>query len=437
VSGQNILGLSHWEIDWGERLEGEYRFPARYLIKPVTCPRCGTQPAHLNVHDWKNQAFQDIDMHRKRVSIFVRRSRWKCVDCEATFQQPLPDMDEKHYMTKRLVAQIGELAIREPFATVALDLGVDEKTVRQIFGEHVRSLEGKHRFVTPRAMGIDELKLLGRPRCILTNVAENAIYDLLEDRGQELVTRYLSDVPGRDQIELVATDMWRPYRRAVEIALPRAQVVIDRFHVLRMASQALDAVRKNVRETLTPAERRKLARVRPLLLKSASKLDKADRTGLRAWFVMYPRLEAAYTAKEQFYAVYESASRAEAERRLKAWTSALTAETQTDFAPLLTSLLNWHDEILAYFDHRITNAYTEALNGLVKLMNWKGRGYDFQTIRAKTLFSGAHRVSRPRMRRGTGLAGFGEMDIFGVSIARLTAALEKELKAGDPTHESV
>jgi len=48
---------------------------------------------------------------------------------------------------------------------------------------------------------------------------------------------------------------------------------------------------------------------------------------------------------------------------------------------------NWRKEILNYFDHPITNAYTEGVNGVAKVMNRMGRGYSFEVIRARVLFN--------------------------------------------------
>ena len=47
---------------------------------------------------------------------------------------------------------------------------------------------------------------------------------------------------------------------------------------------------------------------------------------------------------------------------------------------------NWRNEILAYFDHPISNGYTEALNGVAKVINRAGRGYSFEVLRARLLF---------------------------------------------------
>ncbi|AOU97714.1 hypothetical protein BI364_07370 [Acidihalobacter yilgarnensis] len=74
------------------------------------------------------------------------------------------------------------------------------------------------------------------------------------------------------------------------------------------------------------------------------------------------------------------------------------------FKPILTAIGNWHTEIFNYFDHPITNAYTESLNNLIRVMNRLGRGYSFEALRAKILFTeGVHTVKKPKYpkRRAT------------------------------------
>lgn len=61
---------------------------------------------------------------------------------------------------------------------------------------------------------------------------------------------------------------------------------------------------------------------------------------------------------------------------------------------------NWHNAIFAYFDHPITNGYTESLNNLIRVMNRTGRGYSFEALRAKMLFAeGFQKVKRPLYQR--------------------------------------
>jgi transposase len=68
------------------------------------------------------------------------------------------------------------------------------------------------------------------------------VIDLLRNRNQDTVIRYLSQLPDIDRIELVAMDMWNPYKRAVNTVIPSATIVIDKFHVVKLANEALQMV---------------------------------------------------------------------------------------------------------------------------------------------------------------------------------------------------
>lgn len=84
--------------------------------------------------------------------------------------------------------------------------------------------------------------------------------------------------------------------------------------------------------------------------------------------------------------------------RFNAW--AKEAVQYDAFGPLITAVTNWNEEIFAYFDHRITNAFTESLNSLIKVMNRLGRGYSFEALRAKILFTrSVHEIKRPSFTR--------------------------------------
>src|SRR5690606_4229632 len=77
------------------------------------------------------------------------------------------------------------------------------------------------------------------------------------------------------------------------------------------------------------------------------------------------------------------------------WAAKIPEELVGAFSPLTTALTNWRDEVFAYFDHRATNAYTEALNGLARVVNRNGRGYSFNVLRARIVYG----VGIPIQRR--------------------------------------
>lgn len=97
---------------------------------------------------------------------------------------------------------------------------------------------------------------------------------------------------------------------------------------------------------------------------------------LDVWLGQFPQLQTAYDLKESFFAIWEKAkSSTEAKQRYAAWEKSIPPELAWAFKDLTTAIHNWNTEIFAYFDHRVTNAYTESLNNLTRLTNRIGRGY--------------------------------------------------------------
>lgn len=63
------------------------------------------------------------------------------------------------------------------------------------------------------------------------------------------------------------------------------------------------------------------------------------------------------------------------------------------FEPLITAISNWKEEIFNYYDHKATNAYTESLNSVIRHVDRIGRGYSFDVLRTKILYS--HGIRKP------------------------------------------
>ncbi len=83
----------------------------------------------------------------------------------------------------------------------------------------------------------------------------------------------------------------------------------------------------------------------------------------------------AYEFKESFFVIWNSQTRDEAQQAYYAWLRLVSPEMTRYFDPLIKAMGNGHNEVFAYFDHPITNAYTESLNNLIQVMNRTGRGY--------------------------------------------------------------
>ena len=395
----NILNLAAYTVIGIVENEHDYHIDAESVHPPACCPHC--RSANLVGFGRREQMIRDMPMHGRRVGLYIDTRRYRCRACDKTFYESLPEINEKRLMTQRLVDWIGKQAIKHTFASIAEEVGIDEKTVRLVFGDYVNALEATIRFETPKWMGIDEIHLI-KPRGVIANIQNNTIVELLPNRNKDTVVRYLSHLQGRERIQYVAMDMWAPYRDACAAVIPGAQIIVDKFHVVRMANDAVERVRKGLRERLTLKQKRGLMHDRFVLLKREHALDDRERLLLSGWTRNYDELGLAYQLKEDFFGIYDAKSPDEAQGRYIEWKRRITPEVASAFADLVRAWDNWTPWILGYFDHPVTNAYTESLNSLIRVMNRLGRGYSFEALRAKILFSeGAHKhkASRPKFER--------------------------------------
>jgi len=332
----NLLHWPHWVIDLVEENAHDLRIHAHLLNLPPACIYCGTV-RDFGLYGTREQRFMDMPIRAKRVGVRPGRRRLKCKSCGRIFIEPLADMDEKHRMTRRLVEHIERESLNHTFTDVAETCGVDERTVRLIFEDYKQRLEKVYTFATPAVLGIDELHLVGHPRCILTNVEQRTIIDLLDKRDQKTVQTYLSNLKDGHKIEVVTMDMWRPYRLAVHAALPNAVVVVDKFHIVRMANIALDQVRKDLRESLSDKKRRQLKRDRFILLHRKRDLDDKDLFILDTWSKNFPDLGHAYDLKEAFFDIWDEQDKASTWTKYEEWKESIPAELVSQFKDITTA----------------------------------------------------------------------------------------------------
>lgn len=188
----------------------------------------------------------------------------------------------------------------------------------------------------------------------------------------------------------VCTDMYRPFKKPIGELLPNARWVIDRFHVVKMATHAVDQLRKSFQAVLPSDTRCTFKKtIRWLLVCNPSRLTPEDKQVLGVVRTVCPDLMAGYDLKEDFRTIWEAGTRTAAEERFVACKNSIPTDSAfDDFRSLANTFENFHENILNFFDaNSLTNGYTESLNGLIKIVNRLGRGYDFETLRLKMLTS--------------------------------------------------
>ena len=88
---------------------------------------------------------------------------------------------------------------------------------------------------TPAFIGLDEFSVKRRRlyHTAICNLVKGEIMEVVEGQGRQKVEEYLDSLPEPERIRAVAMDMPEPFRQAVQMCLPLAKVVVDKFHLIR------------------------------------------------------------------------------------------------------------------------------------------------------------------------------------------------------------
>jgi transposase len=241
----------------------------------------------------------------------------------------------------------------------------------------------------PRRLGADETSFRrpGRFMSGLVDLDTGRLWDLFEGRSKAVLAerlRLLGD--NVVEIESVVIDPYAGYNAAVRELAPHAVRAADRFHIERLAAQALTDVRCRLQQALTGHRGRKadpLYRIRRRLLASHDRLDHTNFARVLGWLdVGDPegKVGAAYLAKELLRDTYLACSALEARRRLVAFDDCCAASDVPEFERLARTIARWETPILRWHHTRLTNATTEGTNLIVK--NTKRLGFGFRNFAA-------------------------------------------------------
>ena len=182
--------------------------------------------------------------------------------------------------------------------------------------------------------------------------------------------------------------MRREYVSIAKTLFPNAKIVIDKFHVVRYCTWAVENVRKRVQKSLSPEKRKYFKRSRTLLLKHKDKLRDDEKLAVARMLEIDKELANAYLMKERFYDFMTSKNSAEARQRLKEFGMYNAATQLKEFEPLIRVLANWSEYILNSFDCGYFNGFTEGCNNKIKVLKRIAFGYrSFRNLRQRILLT--------------------------------------------------
>lgn len=376
----DILNLDEFEVvSLEENDNADYLFNVRPKTPAAVCPECGS--AAIVNNGAYNRLARDVSRRGHKVSINVMGNRHKCRDCGITFCDEYKSIEANAKVTVRLKDRICESAVREPFLRIAEEQGITMTTVKRIFMDHVRSEEAKRVLYSPPVLGIGEVSLNKHKRRVIIDVKSRRAIELLESCAEDILTSYLRSLPDTGNIRAVTMNMQRACAGVVNECLPGARIVIDRAYVEGAVYSAFKSVWK-----AAVGFRADIRELR-YLLSNYEDLNESQVKELDNILAENRKLKAAYALKEGFRRIYSCGTRHEAESLYAAWAKEIPEDSE-EFQTVRGMIDDWHTEIFNFFDcGGDTNGIAEYLDSLSGSVEFRGRGYTFEVVRAKLLFS--------------------------------------------------
>jgi transposase len=316
-------------------------------------------------------------------------------------------------MTRRLRRYVVRQALlpEESFKGIAQRVGRSERNIRDIFQKHRAHLDAIRAIETPRVMGIDGVYIKGQESLIVTDLERKRPIMIRPFIKERAVAAALREMPNLDKVEEVVSDMARSLERVQKEVLPNATRTKDRYHVQRLANEAVDAVRRLVTPGRKDRKKGQMSMCRSHILRRRKKqLAPAERATLEWCLGLYPELRLTYDLKEAYCEMWDSPDAKTARRKYvswleqhREWKKKMPKELRKVFDPLIRLMKNWEEGIFNYFHARNTNAYTESNNAQVKNLGRKAPRMKLENFNAKIIHGTRLKQQRETVReRGKG-----------------------------------
>lgn len=346
------------------------------------CPRCGLIELH-RVHDWRWHTVRHLPVASRATRVRWHKRLLTCVAGCGTFVERTPSIAP---------GAVWSRAAARAAATLSAD-NIPIDRIRKVFGvgwntvmRAVLAAAAELAPVQATRVGIDETvmttgRLLTRRREFLTALVcleTSLVVAVTQGRDRASAVRLLAD--HAPDAEVVALDLFSGFKSAAD-TIDGATVVADVFHLVRLALQALDEVRRRRQQQIHGHRGHKddpLFRLRRVLRVAQERLD--DTTCQQVFDRLRDadpddEVAAAWVAVDLLRRVYAAADRDSAHRRLVVFYEWVAEVDVAELTRLATTIDRWQDEMLAYFDTRATNAATESANVKIKSIRRAARGF--------------------------------------------------------------
>ncbi len=392
----------------GQRLDpGRAVLACRVVEQPDSeerwCRRCGCEGS---LRDTVTRRLAHEPFGWRPTTLVVSIRRYRCAGCARVWRQDTSRAAEpRAKLSRRGLSWALEAIVVQHLtvARVAEGLDVAWNTANDaVLAEGKRVLiEDGHRFDGVTAIGVDEhvwrhtrrgdkfVTVIIDLTAIRAGTGPARLLDMVEGRSKQAFKTWLAERPQRwrDAVEVVAMDGFTGFKTAAAEELPDAVAVMDPFHVVRLAGDALDRCRRRIQQIIHGHRGRKddpLYRARRTLHTGSDLLTDKQKDRLTALFATeeHVQVEATWGIYQRMIGAYREPDRKAGRQLMVELIDSLShgvPKALEELTRLGRTLKQRADDVLAYFDRPGTsNGPTEAING--RLEHLRGSALGFRNL---------------------------------------------------------
>jgi transposase len=340
------------------------------------CPVCG-QTGPLYDHS-EERRWRHLDTCQCQTFIHARMPRVNC-PVHGVQQVPVPWAEPGSRLTlafeRRMIDTLKECDITG--ARRLLDSGWKE-----VWGALERAvkrgLKRKERRI-PEYLSIDEKSFAKRHKyeTLVCDLKGGTVEFVVDERSQESLEAYYRQFKEKEcrLVKAVAMDMWDPYIAATRDWLPQTDIVFDRFHVVRLVTEAVDKVRRQEHKLLKEQDDETLKNTRYLWLANEENIPDWRREEFAELRQINLKTSRAWALKESLRPFWDYKYAKWAEGFFDRWYYWATHSRLSPMVKAAKTLKSHLPNVLTYFKHRITNAVAEGLNSKIQMVKQMACGF--------------------------------------------------------------
>ena len=339
------------------------------------CPEPGCGETVCPVHDTRERTWRHPDFFRYKAFIHAGVPRVSC-PVHGVRTVPVPWARPGSGFTLLFEAWEVEMARHLPAGTLAEQLDETDTRLWRFIAHYVDEARALLDYTGVEAIGIDETSRKGHNYItVVADLVEHDVINVPPGKDSATVERFARDfmdhngVP--EYVRLVTCDMSLGFQKGIREHLPNARRIIDKFHVVKHANEAVDKVRKTEGRSNPLLKRTKYLWLRNE--ESLTELQLETRRNLTRQRLKTGRACRMREVLQDVYADSPTPSEAWVRlHRLCSWMMHSRLEPMKDFARMIRRHFT---EIVAYFEHPYTNAVLEGVNSVIQNVKRRARGF--------------------------------------------------------------